>query len=280
MSYCTAVLGRTGIAWKGMECRRLRSRFGSAEAPMRPQDECSKLQLSSCHTLPHAIAVPHCLTKCHANAGHQQPFCYSMHKNRRPCLARRSRSGHKGHGPFSSILYCFYRMGRGNTWTMPHPPYADKSRPQKAGKAGKACTNEGMQEERTHTTVSRTVMYMYVLFQNFWMRDERLVASTSPNHFVTIAARAWLFADSWPIAFVRWFAVNVPCTRSMLQKACRRSFYSAASQLHHIYAADSVDRCWQFVASMVHLHHNLSSRKFLTCKNSASSVQDSWSTKN
>ena len=61
-----------------MECRRLRSRFGSAEAPMRPQDECSKLQLSSCHTLPHAIAVPHCLTKCHTNAGHQQPFCYSM----------------------------------------------------------------------------------------------------------------------------------------------------------------------------------------------------------
>ena len=112
-----------------------------------------------------------------------------------------------------------------------------------APESREACTNEGMQEERTHTTVSRTVMYMYVLFQNFWMRDERLVASTSPNHFVTIAARAWLFADSWPIAFVRWFAVTVPCTRSMLQKACRRSFYSAASQLHHIYAADSVDRC-------------------------------------
>ncbi len=81
---------------------------------------------------------------------------------------------------------------------------------------------------RTHTYVSHTVICMYCTnyISKFGMRDERLVASTSPNHFATIVARAGLFADSWPIAFVCWFAVTIPCTRSMY---CARRAVAAST---------------------------------------------------
>ena len=92
-------------------------------------------------------------------------------------------------------------------------------------KAGKACTNGGMQEERTHTChILSYACTNYI--SKFGMRDERLVASTSPNHFATIVARAGLFADSWPIAFVCWFAVTIPCTRSMY---CARRAVAAST---------------------------------------------------